>query len=79
MNTLKGAIERITFHNEENGYTVAHLTPQGKGYTVPVVGNMLGIHVGESVELQGNWTTHPQYGRQFRVESFRTVLPATNP
>ncbi|MDH7487267.1 MAG: ATP-dependent RecD-like DNA helicase [Anaerolineae bacterium] len=77
MQTLKGIIERITFHSEEDGYTVAQLTPEGKEYTVPVVGNMLGINVGESVELSGEWTTHPQYGRQFRVESFRTVLPAT--
>ena len=77
MPSLKGVIERITFHGEEDGYTVAQLTPEGKEYTVPVVGNMLGINVGESVELSGDWTTHPQYGRQFRVESFRTILPAT--
>ena len=75
--TLKGVIERFTFHSEEDGYTVAHLTPEGKGYTVSVVGNMLRINVGESVELRGDWTTHPQYGRQFRVQSFRTILPAT--
>ena len=77
MQTLKGVIERITFHSEEDGYTVAQLTPEGKEYTVPVVGNMLSINVGESVELTGDWTTHPQYGRQFHVQSFRTVLPAT--
>ena len=77
MPTLKGAIERITFHSEENGYTVAHLTPEGKAYTVPVVGSMLGINVGETVELAGEWISHPQYGRQFKVESFRSVLPAT--
>ncbi|MCX7669877.1 MAG: AAA family ATPase, partial [Anaerolineae bacterium] len=46
-------------------------------YTVPVVGNMLGINVGEAVELQGAWTAHPQYGRQFKAESVRTILPAT--
>ncbi|HIQ05154.1 MAG TPA: ATP-dependent RecD-like DNA helicase, partial [Anaerolineae bacterium] len=69
--------ERITYHNEENGYSVAKLVPEGKNYEVPIVGNMLGINVGEHVELRGEWTVHPQYGRQFRVESFRTVLPAT--
>jgi exodeoxyribonuclease V alpha subunit len=77
MQELTGVIERITYHNEENGYTVAQLTPEGKDYTVTVVGAMLGIHVGESVHLIGEWTAHPQYGRQFRVESVRTVLPAT--
>src|SRR5512135_1048019 len=74
---LRGVIERITYHNEENGYTVAQLVPEGKPYTVPVIGNMLGIHVGESVELSGRWTAHPQYGRQFEAETVRTLLPAT--
>ncbi|HEX9117763.1 MAG TPA: AAA family ATPase [Anaerolineae bacterium] len=74
---LRGTIERITYHNEDNGYTVAQLTQENKGYTVTVIGNMLGIHVGESVELNGRWTAHPQYGRQFQAENVRTVLPAT--
>ncbi len=75
--TLRGVIERITFHNEENGYTIAQLTPDGQSYTVTVVGNMLGVNVGEAVELKGAWMAHPQYGRQFKAESVRTVLPAT--
>ena len=75
--TLRGTIERITYHNEENGYTVAQLAVDGRADTVPVIGNMLGINVGESVELTGAWMAHPQYGRQFKAESVRTVLPAT--
>jgi exodeoxyribonuclease V alpha subunit len=77
MDRLRGTIERITYHNDENGYTVAQLMPEGKAYTLPVVGNMLGINVGESVELSGAWMAHPQYGRQFKAEQVRTVLPAT--
>ena len=75
--TLRGAVERITFHNEENGYTVAQLTPEGQNYTVTVIGNMLGINVGEAVELIGVWMAHPQYGRQFKADTVRTILPAT--
>ncbi len=75
--TLRGTIERITFHNEENGYTVAQLAPEGQTYTVTVVGAMLGINIGESVELTGAWTAHPQYGRQFKADTVRTILPAT--
>ena len=67
MDALTGTIERVTYHNEENGYTVAQLAPEGKDYTVPVVGNMLGINVGEYVELRGQWTAHPQYGRQLKA------------
>jgi exodeoxyribonuclease V alpha subunit len=84
MDRLRGVIERITYHNEENGYTVAKLTPErspaqsfGRGYEVPIVGNMANLNVGESVELTGRWTVHAEYGRQFLVESLRTVLPAT--
>lgn len=74
---LRGTIERITFHNEENGYTVAQVAPEGLDYTVTVVGAMLGVNIGEAVELTGAWMAHPQYGRQFKAEAVRTVLPAT--
>jgi exodeoxyribonuclease V alpha subunit len=77
MDTLRGTIERITYHSEESGYTVAQLMPEGKAYTVAVIGNMLGINIGESVALTGAWVAHPQYGRQFKAEQVRTVLPAT--
>lgn len=84
METLRGVIERITFHNEENGYTVAKLLPEGRvshlphwQREVPIIGNMVGVSVGESVELTGRWGLHPEYGKQFNVEQMRTVLPAT--
>jgi exodeoxyribonuclease V alpha subunit len=76
-NTLRGTIERITYHNEENGYSVVQLLPDGQSTTVTVVGNMLGINVGESVALGGAWVAHAQYGRQFKAETVQTVLPAT--
>ena len=76
-NTLRGTIERITYHNEENGYSVVQLLPEGQAATVTVVGNMLGINVGESVALTGAWVAHSQYGRQFKADTVQTVLPAT--
>ncbi len=84
MDLLRGVVERITYHNEETGYTVAKLTPEAAGHSgfgqsreVPVVGTMLGVNVGESVELRGRWTVHAEYGRQFVVEQMRAILPAT--
>jgi exodeoxyribonuclease V alpha subunit len=74
---LVGTVERITFYNEENGYTVAQVTPEGRAYTVTVVGNLLDVSPGESLRLHGTWSTHPRYGRQFQVERYTTVLPAT--
>jgi exodeoxyribonuclease V alpha subunit len=74
---LTGTIERITYYNEENGYTVAQLTPEGRSYTITVVGNLLEANPGESLRLHGEWTAHARYGRQFQVERYATVLPAT--
>lgn len=81
---LRGVIERITFHNEENGYTVAKLAPENPASQLPhwqkeaaVVGTMVGVAVGEAVELRGRWETHRQYGKQFVVDEMRSVLPAT--
>jgi exodeoxyribonuclease V alpha subunit len=75
--TLRGTIERITYHNEESDYTIAQLLPEGYSHTITVIGNMLGINIGESVALVGAWVAHPQYGRQFRADQVRTILPAT--
>ena len=74
---LEGTLERITFQNEENGYTVARLVPRGKDYEVTLVGTLSGATPGASLRLQGMWTNHPQYGRQFEVINFTVLLPAT--
>ncbi|EST37996.1 helicase [Streptomycetaceae bacterium MP113-05] len=75
---LEGALERITYANEDNGYTVARVdTGTGGGELLTVVGSLLGAQVGESLRMEGRWGSHPQYGRQFTVENYTTVLPAT--
>ncbi|ARQ70480.1 SF1B family DNA helicase RecD2 [Streptomyces marincola] len=75
---IEGVLERITYANEENGYTVARVdTGHGGGELLTVVGALLGAQVGESLRMQGRWGSHPQYGRQFTVENYTTVLPAT--
>ncbi|MEV5505206.1 SF1B family DNA helicase RecD2 [Streptomyces orinoci] len=75
---VEGVLERITYANEENGYTVARVdTGRGGGDLLTVVGSLLGAQPGESLRLEGRWGSHPQYGRQFTVENYTTVLPAT--
>ncbi|MGI5338100.1 SF1B family DNA helicase RecD2 [Streptomyces sp. CA-181903] len=75
---VEGVLERITYANEENGYTVARVdTGRGAGDLLTVVGSLLGAQVGESLRMEGRWGSHPQYGRQFTVENYTTVLPAT--
>ncbi|MEV5969840.1 ATP-dependent RecD-like DNA helicase [Streptomyces sp. NPDC051921] len=75
---VEGVLERITYANEENGYTVARVdTGRGSGDLLTVVGSLLGAQPGESLRMEGRWGSHPQYGRQFTVENYTTVLPAT--
>ncbi len=75
---VEGVLERITYANEESGYTVARVdTGRGGGDLLTVVGSLLGAQPGESLRMEGRWGSHPQYGRQFTVENYRTVLPAT--
>jgi exodeoxyribonuclease V alpha subunit len=85
MDTLTGTIERITFFNEENGYTVLKLTPEGKPMpgaaardgTVTVVGAMPELAPGEMAEFSGSWFKDPRWGLQFKAEMVRPMVPAT--
>ncbi|WP_030542405.1 ATP-dependent RecD-like DNA helicase [Streptomyces albus] len=78
LSVLEGVLERITYANEENGYTVARVdTGRGAGDLLTVVGSLLGAQPGESLRMEGRWGSHPQYGKQFTVENYTTVLPAT--
>src|SRR6266540_2414277 len=75
--TLEAVLERITYANEETGYTVARVAIARSSDLLTVVGPLLGAQPGESLRLRGQWRSHPQYGRQFEVHSYATVLPAT--
>ncbi|GGT01124.1 ATP-dependent RecD-like DNA helicase [Planobispora rosea] len=75
---LEAVLERITYANEETGYTIARVATERSGSELlTVVGPLLGAQVGESLRLTGRWGSHPRYGRQFEVWSYSTVLPAT--
>ena len=75
MVELEGVVERITFYNEENGYTVARFKTETEQLTI--VGVLPRISAGESLRLRGEWTVHPTYGRQFKVETFEVIPPVT--
>jgi exodeoxyribonuclease V alpha subunit len=90
MDTLTGSVERITYYNPENGYTVLRLRPeQQRGiHAVPksslsfdglatVVGNLPEVSPGEFLQLQGQWSRHPTHGSQFKAEVCEQTLPAT--
>ncbi|WP_405561106.1 ATP-dependent RecD-like DNA helicase [Streptomyces sp. NBC_01180] len=77
MAVLEGVLERITYANEENGYTVARVDTGRGSDLLTVVGSLLGAQPGESLRMEGHWGSHSQYGKQFTVENYTTVLPAT--
>ena len=77
MERLRCVVERITYQNEQNGYSV--IKCKAKGYTdlVTVVGAMPDVHVGSALSLTGTWKLDAKYGRQFSIETFEETLPAT--
>lgn len=83
MDSLEGIVERITYYNEETGYSVLRLKPNQRGFAatgddlLTVVGNLPEVNAGESLRLEGVWIAHPQYGRQFKAEKCEQVLPAS--
>ena len=77
MQTLTGIVERITYFNPENGYSVLRLAVPGQPDLITVVGALPEVTPGESLRLTGQWTVHADYGRQFKAETCEQVLPAT--
>ena len=71
LSSLTGVIERITFHSEESGYTVARLNTGNVKQLITIVGSFANIQAGQTLQIQGEWREHPQYGRRRRDESRR--------
>jgi exodeoxyribonuclease V alpha subunit len=74
---IEGQIERITYYNEENNYTVAQMKVHGRNELITVVGNLFSVNPGEVLKITGQWHNHPRYGQQFKVFSYESVVPAT--
>lgn len=77
MDTLSGVLERLTYHNEENGYTVGRIAVEDARDLVTIVGSFSNPVVGEQFYLEGQWTAHREFGRQFAVERYSVSKPAT--
>ena len=72
---LTGIIEDIIYKNETNGYTIA--TFQMESSETTVVGYLPFIQKGDSLKVIGKFVTHPDYGDQFKVETFEKIMPQT--
>ena len=77
MEHLRCVVERITYQNPQNGYSVIKCRAKGYSDLVTVVGSMPDVHVGSVLQLGGSWRVDAKYGRQFSMETFEETLPAT--
>jgi len=74
---IQGVVERLTYHSEESGYTVARLKAPRSSELITIVGNFASIQPGQTLHLEGDWREHPKYGSQFQVAKYREAKPAT--
>lgn len=75
---LRGQVERITFRNAENGYTVLRLSVHGHAERITAVGIMAEPAQGEMLTLYGQWTRNAKYGMQFKAERCEPTIPTTS-
>ncbi len=75
QNFAEGVVSEIIFTNEDNGYTVCSIDNGDDEFVA--VGIMPSLSAGESIRIYGEWTTHPDYGHQFKVTSYENILPKT--
>src|SRR5690606_3447773 len=81
---LVGTVERVTYFNDANGYSVVKIKAdqrirdaEARDGTITVVGTMPELAPGESVQFGGEWINDPKYGKQFRAEVVKPVPPTS--
>lgn len=74
---LRAVVERITYQNPDNGYTVLKCAVKNYQDLVTVVGSLLDVNVGSVLLIDGNWKMDSRYGRQFQAETWEETMPAT--
>ena len=77
METVVGVLDKIVYCNEENQYCVGELKIERVKEPVVVAGALPGVQCGETLSLTGEWMTHPKYGRQFKIKTYQSTLPAS--
>jgi len=77
MDFLRCVVERITYQNEDNGYSVIKVRVKGFTDLVTVIGSMAGVNVGSVLSVRGEWKVDNKYGKQFNAVSWKETLPAT--
>ena len=75
LETLAGTVERVTFHNAENGFAVLKVQTRGKRDLVTVIGHSPAVSAGEWITASGLWFSDRTHGLQFKAEVLKTTPP----
>lgn len=75
--SIKGLIERVTYHNPDNGFAVLKVVVKGRQNLVTVVGSTTSVTAGEHVEATGKWVVDREHGQQFKADELKTTHPAS--
>ena len=77
MTKIRCVVERITYQNPDNGYSVLKVRMKGFDDLIPVVGNLLDAAVGSVLLVEGEWKVDAKYGREFIADKWEETMPAT--
>ncbi len=77
IESITGLVERVTYHNLENGFCVLRVVVKGHKDLVTVVGNLSAISAGEHVQASGIWIHDRQHGRQFKAQFLNSTPPTS--
>lgn len=77
MTKIRCVVERITYQNPDNGYSVLKVRLNGYDDLITVVGNLLDVTVNSVLSIEGDWKVDAKYGRQFIAEQWEETMPAT--
>ena len=75
LDTIEGTVERIVFASPDGAYTVARLARDGERDLTTIVGRLVELKEGEVLRLDGRWSVHKKFGRQFEVERYEVATP----
>ncbi|MGB4739590.1 MAG: ATP-dependent RecD-like DNA helicase [Fuerstiella sp.] len=75
--TLSGFVERVTYHNPENGFAVLRVKVKGREDLVSLIGSTTSVTAGEHVEASGRWVIDRQHGQQFKADELKTTHPTS--
>ncbi len=76
--TINGIVDRVTFHNPDNGWSILRVTPfDNHNNQVVVIVHQIRVFAGATMEFSGFWKVHPKYGRQFVAENAKEKKPAS--